>query len=120
MTAQKARIGGRFLAIERGLLALSEEPTDGSDTMPEIVSPEVLASRICHELNVRADEHAEMLTAILRRELGIRHEEAVAATKAACLGIAEEEAERCRRDGAYPAAQIAMTIAARIRLRHVG
>jgi hypothetical protein len=120
MTAHKARIGGRFLAIERGLLAVAPETTDELDPMPEIVDPETLAFRICHQLNIPADEHVETLTALLRRELGIRHEQAVAATKAACLGIAEDEAERCRRAGAYPAEQIAMTIAVRIRLRHIG
>jgi hypothetical protein len=118
MTAQKARIGGRFLAIERGLLVVAAETTDELDPMPEIVDPETLAFRICHQLNLAADEHAEALAALLRRELGIRHEQAVAATKAACLGIAEEEAERCRRFGATAAEQTAMTIAARIRLRH--
>lgn len=120
MNAHEARVGGRFLAIERGLLAVADEPLSGPDTMPEIVSPETLASCICHRLNVRVDEHGETLAALLRCELTIRHEDAVAATKAAWLGIAEQEAERCRRAGAYPAEQIGMTIAARILMRHIG
>jgi hypothetical protein len=87
--------------------------------MSEILTPERLASHICYQLNVAIEEHADSLAAFIRRELRIRHDDAVAATKAACLGIAEEEAERCRRAGAYPAEQIAMNIAARIRLRHI-
>jgi hypothetical protein len=41
------------------------------------------------------------------------------AAKAVCLEIAEDEAERCRGVGATTAQQTALTIAARIRKRHV-
>jgi hypothetical protein len=44
---------------------------------------------------------------------------AIAAAKAVCLEIAEDEAERCRGVGATAAQQTALTIAARIRKRHV-
>jgi len=39
----------------------------------------------------------------------------IAATKAVCLVIAEDEAEKCRRVGATTAQQTALSIAARIR-----
>ena len=88
--------------------------------MPEPLTPERLAERICLRLNLKPADNAEVLSALLRESLVGRFENAVAATKAACLSIAEEEAERCRRHGAYPAEQIALTIASRIRLRHIG
>ena len=87
--------------------------------MPETLTPERLAERICRRLNLTPTDNAEVLSALLRDALVGRFDSAVAATKAACLSIAEEEAERCRRAGAYPAEQIAMTIASRIRLRHI-
>ena len=87
--------------------------------MPENLTPERLAERICHRLNLATADNAEVLSGLLREALVGRFDTAVAATKAACLSIAEEEAERCRRHGAYPAEQIAMTIASRIRLRHI-
>lgn len=87
--------------------------------MPEIVTPERLAERICRRLNLLPTDNAEAISGMLREALTGRFETAIAATKAACLAIAEEEAERCRRHGAYPAEQIAMTIASRIRMRHI-
>jgi len=87
--------------------------------MPEILTPERLAERICCRLNLSPASNAEVLSAMLREALVGRFDSAVAATKTACLSIAEEEAERCRRAGAYPAEQIALTIASRIRLRHI-
>jgi hypothetical protein len=71
--------------------------------MPENLTPERLAGRICRRLNLSLPTNAEVLSAMLREALVGRFETAVAATKAACLSIAEEEAERCRRHGAYPA-----------------
>ena len=88
--------------------------------MPETLTPERLAERICRRLNLTPADNAEVLSALLREALVGRFETAVAATKTACLAIAEQEAERCRRHGAYPAEQIALTIASRIRLRHIG
>lgn len=87
--------------------------------MPEMLTPERLAERICCRLNLKPADNAEVLSALLREALVGRFDIAIAATKAACLSIAEEEAERCRRAGAYPAEQIAMIIASRIRLRHI-
>ena len=87
--------------------------------MPEKLTPERIAERICRRLNLPAADNAEGITALLREALVGRFETAVAATKAACLAIAEEEAERCRRHGAYPAEQVALNIATRIRLRHI-
>ncbi|MBI1955903.1 MAG: hypothetical protein HYS38_05870 [Acidobacteria bacterium] len=87
--------------------------------MPENLTPERLAERVCRRLNLSPADNAEVVSAMLREALAGRFETAVAATKAACLAIAEEEAERCRRYGAYPAEEIALTIAQRIRLRHI-
>ena len=87
--------------------------------MPENLTPDQLAERLCRRLNLSPASNAEALSAMLREALVGRFETAVAATKAACLSITEEEAERCRRAGAYPAERIAMTIASRIRLRHI-
>ena len=87
--------------------------------MSEILTAERLAERICRRLNLKPTDNAEVLSALLREALVGQFHTAVAATKGACLAIAEEEAERCRRHGAYPAEQIALTIASRIRLRHI-
>ena len=87
--------------------------------MPETLTPERLAERICRRLNLKPADNGEALSALLREALVGRFGTAVEATKAACLAIAEEEAERCRRHGAYPAEEIALTIAQRIRLRHI-
>lgn len=87
--------------------------------MPDNLTPERLAERICHRLNLSPSSNAEVLSVMLREALVERFESAVAATKAACLMIAEEEAERCRRAGAHSAEQIALTIASRIRMRHI-
>ncbi len=81
---------------------------------------EALSQRICQRLDVSTAENLEVVEALLREAIIAIGDARVAATKAACLQIAEEEAERCRRAGAYPAEQIAMTIAARIRMRHIG
>lgn len=87
--------------------------------MREVLTPERLAERICRRLNLSPASNAEVLSAMLREALVGRFEMAVDATKTACLAIAEEEAERCRRYGAYPAEEIALNIAQRIRLRHI-
>ena len=87
--------------------------------MLENLTPERLAERICGRLNLAPEDNAEVLSHLLREALVGRFETAVAATKSVCLSIAEEEAERCRRAGAYPAEEIALTIAQRIRLRHI-
>ena len=60
--------------------------------MPENLTPERLAERICRRLNLSPADNAEVLSAMLREALVSRFEMAVAATKAACLSIAEEEA----------------------------
>ena len=60
-----------------------------------------------------------MLAEMLREAMGEVGEAVVAATKAVCLEIAEEEAEKCRSVGATASQQTALTIAARIRRRHV-
>ncbi len=66
-----------------------------------------LTPRICRRLNLCSPDNAEAITATLREALIGRSETAVAATKAACLTIAEEEAERCRRVGASTAEVVA-------------
>lgn len=87
--------------------------------MPDIITPERLAECLCRTLNIPAKDHAESMTEILRPALSQARDEAVGAAKAVCLEIAEDEAERCRSVGATVAQQTALTIAARIRRRHV-
>jgi hypothetical protein len=87
--------------------------------MPDIITPEQLAGRVCRTLDLPAKDHAENLTEILRVALTEARDQAIGAAKAVCLEIAEDEAERCRGVGATAAQQTALTIAARIRKRHV-
>jgi hypothetical protein len=87
--------------------------------MPGVVTPEELATRIRHVLGVAPQNDVESLIEVLRAALVETGATAVAAAKAACLEIAEEEAERNRSVGATGAQQTALTIAARIRKRHV-
>ena len=87
--------------------------------MPSMITPEILAERVCRTLDLPAKDHAENLTEILRVALTEMRDHAVGAAKAVCLEIAEDEAERCRSVGATVAQQTALTIAARIRKRHV-
>ena len=88
--------------------------------MPGMITPELLAERVCRALSIPAKDHAESLTEILRTALSETRDRAIGAAKAVCLEIAEDEAERCRGVGATVAQQTALTIAARIRKRHVG
>ena len=87
--------------------------------MPDIITPEQLAERLCRTLNIPPKDHAESLTEILRVALTEMRDQAIGAAKAVCLEIAEDEAERCRSVGATVAQQTALTIAARIHKRHV-
>ena len=87
--------------------------------MAKMITPEKLATRVCHALRLAPRDHAENLAEILRTALADAQAAAVAATKTVCLEIAEDEAERCRTVGATTAQQTALTIAARIRKRHV-
>ena len=87
--------------------------------MPGVITPEKLATRIRHLLGVAPRNDLESLVELLRAALVETRSAAVAATKAVCLEIAEEEAERNRSVGATGAQQTALTIAARIRKRHV-
>jgi hypothetical protein len=87
--------------------------------MHKSVTPERLAERICRRLDLKAANNAEGLTELLREALLDVREAAIASTRAVCLEVAEDEAERSRLVGAHAAEQIAMNIAARIRKRHV-
>ena len=87
--------------------------------MPSVITPEILAELVCRTLDLPAKDHAESLTEILRVALTETRDQAIGAAKAVCLEIAEDEAERCRGVGATVAQQTALTIAARIRKRHV-
>jgi hypothetical protein len=87
--------------------------------MRRTITPDKLSDRICQRLELPKSGDCEMLTELLREAMGDVRQATVAATKAVCLEIAEDEAENCRRVGAVPAGQVAMTIAARIRRRHV-
>ena len=87
--------------------------------MPGIITPEQLAERLCRTLNIPAKDNVESLAEILRTALVETRDRVIGATKAVCLEIAEDEAERCRNVGATTAQQTALTIAARIRKRHV-
>jgi hypothetical protein len=84
-----------------------------------MITPERLAERVRRTLNVPATDNAESLTEILRTAISETRDRAIGAAKAVCLEIAEDEAERCRSVGATVAQQTALTIAARIRKRHV-
>jgi hypothetical protein len=87
--------------------------------MPRNVTPEGLAERICQRLELPTTENVEVVAELLRDALRDVKDATVATTKAACLVISEEEAERCRSVGATAAQQTALMIAARIRKRHV-
>lgn len=87
--------------------------------MRGIITPEKLAERVCRTLDISVKDNAENLTEILRPALNEMRDGAIGATKAVCLEIAEDEAERCRDVGATVAQQSAFAIAARIRKRHV-
>ncbi len=87
--------------------------------MPEELTPNRIVECICHTLNLPACGHAEALEPVIQKVVTVLRDERTHAVKAACLQIAEEEAERCRRVGATAAEQIAMTIAMRIRRRQV-
>jgi hypothetical protein len=87
--------------------------------MPNVITPERLAERVCRTLNVPAKDNADSLAEILRTALSETRDRSIGAAKAVCLEIAEDEAERCRGVGATVAQQTALTIAARIRKRHV-
>ena len=87
--------------------------------MPSMITPEILADRVCRTLDLPAKDHTENLTEILRVALTATRDQVIGAAKAVCLEIAEDEAERGRGVGATVAQQTALTIAARIRKRHV-
>ncbi len=87
--------------------------------MSSVITPEQLSERVCRKLNLPAKDNAEGIAEILRAALNDSREAAIAATKAGCLEIAEEEAERSRSVGASAAQQTALNIATRIRKRHV-
>jgi Tfp pilus assembly protein FimT len=87
--------------------------------MPSVITPEKLAARVAHVLGVVPRNDVESLTEMLRTALDEARSAAIAAAKAVCLEIAEDEAEHCRSVGATAAQQTAFTIAARIRKRHV-
>jgi len=87
--------------------------------MPSVITVERLAEMVCRALDIPAKDNAENLSEILRPALIKTREEAIGAAKAVSLEIAEDEAERCRNVGATVAQQTALTIAARIRKRHV-
>ena len=83
------------------------------------ITPEHLAQRACRALNLPVKDNAENITEILRSALGEARDGAIGAAKVVSLEIAEDEAERCRTVGATVAQQTALTIAARIRKRHI-
>ena len=87
--------------------------------MPRNVNPDRLAEKICRQQELPVYPNRAELTELLRGALAAAHAGSIAAAKAACLEIAEEEAERCRAVGATAAQQTALTIAERIRRRHV-
>ena len=87
--------------------------------MSSVITPESLATQVCHSLGLAPRDHGENLAELLRPALCETRADAIAATKAVCLEVAEDEAERCRAVGATAAQQTALTIAARIRKRYV-
>ncbi len=88
--------------------------------MPQEATPDILAERICRRLELPTADNAEVVAGLLRDALRDVKDAAVANTKAACLVIAEEEAERCHAVGATGAQQAALIIAGRIRKRAIG
>jgi hypothetical protein len=96
-----------------------QRPDERTEAMPGVMTPEILAERVCRTLDLPAKDNAESLTEILRVALTETRDQAIEAAKAVCLEIAEDEAARCRGVGATVAQQTALTIAARIRKRHV-
>ena len=84
-----------------------------------VITPEILAERVCRALDLPVKDNAENLTEILRVALTETRDQAIGTAKAICLEIAEDEAERSRSVGATVAQQTALKIAARIRKRHV-
>jgi hypothetical protein len=87
--------------------------------MRGMITPERLAERLCRTLDVAAKDSAEGITEMLRTALTETRDRAIGAAKTVCLEIAEDEAERSRSVGSTAAQQTALTIAARIRKRHV-
>jgi hypothetical protein len=87
--------------------------------MPSVITAEQLAEQVCRALDIPAKDNAENLTETLRTAMSKTRDHAIGAAKAACLEIAEDEAERARGVGATAAQQTALTVAARIRKRHV-
>jgi tRNA(Ile)-lysidine synthase TilS/MesJ len=87
--------------------------------MASVITVEQLAKMVCRALDIPAKDNVENLSEILRPALSKTRDEAIGAAKAVSLEIAEDEAERCRSVGATVAQQTALTIAARIRKRHV-
>jgi len=87
--------------------------------MRGMITPERLAERVCRALDVPAKDNAEGITEMLRTALTETCDRAIGASKTVCLEIAEDEAERTRSVGSTAAQQTALTIAARIRKRHV-
>jgi hypothetical protein len=87
--------------------------------MPSVITVEQLAEMVCRALDIPAKDHAENLSEILRPALSKTRDRAIGAAKRVCLEVAEDEAERSRSVGATAAQQTALTIAARIRRRHV-
>jgi hypothetical protein len=84
-----------------------------------MITPEKLATRVRHALGITPRNDVESLVEMLRTALVETRSAAIAATKTVCLEIAEDEAERSRSVGATSSQQTALTIAARIRKRHV-
>jgi hypothetical protein len=146
MTMPKTSIGGRHIAKERGLFPAwsgwpfrREAPNaivvrrdtrmpratkdrcadEGTEPMPSVITAENLATRVAHALGVVPRNEVESLTEMLRTALVEARSAAIAAARTVCLEIAEDEAEQRRAAGATTAQQTALTIAARIRKRHV-
>jgi hypothetical protein len=105
----------QFAAHDEG----AQRADERTEAMPGVITPEILAERVCRTLNLPTRDNAESLTEILRVALTEARDQAIGAAKAVCLEIAEDEAEQCRGVGATAAQQTALTIAARIRKRHV-
>ena len=87
--------------------------------MPGVITVEQLAEMVCKALDIPTKDNAENLTEILRPAMTKTRDQAIRAAKTVCLEISEDEAERSRSVGATAAQQTALTIAARVRKRHV-
>lgn len=88
--------------------------------MPQEVTPDGLADRICRRLELSTTDNAKVVAGLFRGALREVKDAAVANTKAARLVTAEEETEHSHAVGATAAQQTVLIITGRIGNRAIG